>query len=218
MALANVPRMWTTSALKLGVPLKVTRCYTTTRSFHMHARASVDTEGVESREAAVRAEVTRRIQRLGREGRPKDAVAELASMARIGIQPDTQAATALLDACMRSGKIDMAETCFDELFADFLIPDEVTFLVLIRGYGSQDPPRWSDISDTLNMMQNKYQVDPSASTFTALLETCARTNDGVRGEEIITRMIAAGVEPDDYTWDAVKGRKTIRSVLKKHFN
>ena len=42
----------------------------------------------------MRAEVTRRIKKLGREGKPREAVAELANMARLGIQPDTLAATA----------------------------------------------------------------------------------------------------------------------------
>ena len=56
----------------------------------------------------MRADVTRRIKQLGRAGKPREAVAELANMARLGIQPDTLAATALVDACARNGKMDMA--------------------------------------------------------------------------------------------------------------
>lgn len=56
----------------------------------------------------MRADVTKRIKQLGRAGKPREAVAELASMARLGIQPDTLAATALVDACARNGKMDMA--------------------------------------------------------------------------------------------------------------
>lgn len=55
----------------------------------------------------MRASTTRRIKELGRQGKPREAVAELASMAKLGIQPDTIAATALLDACCRNGKMEM---------------------------------------------------------------------------------------------------------------
>lgn len=37
-------------------------------------------------------------------------------MARLGVQPDAMAATALIDACARNGKMDMAMSVFDELF------------------------------------------------------------------------------------------------------
>lgn len=74
------------------------------------------TGGQGALQVQVRAEVTRRIQKLGRLGRAKEAVQELAQMARLGVQPDTQAATALLDACVRAGKLDMAQSVFEELF------------------------------------------------------------------------------------------------------
>lgn len=47
-------------------------------------------------------------------------VTELAEMAKMGVQPDTQAATALLDACARNGKMDMAMTVFEEIFGTLL--------------------------------------------------------------------------------------------------
>lgn len=37
---------------------------------------------------------------------------------RLGVQPDTQAGTALLHACTRNGQIDMAQTVFEELFGE----------------------------------------------------------------------------------------------------
>ena len=71
------------------------------------------------RTSQVRATVTRRIQALGRQKRPKEAVSQLAEMARLGVQPDTQAATALIDACVRNRKMDMAQRVFEELFGTF---------------------------------------------------------------------------------------------------
>ncbi len=50
-----------------------------------------------------------------------------------------------------------------------------------------------------------------------LLEVCSRTNDEVRAAEIIERMDAAGVEPNDLTLEVVRQRKSIRSLLKRTF-
>ena len=68
--------------------------------------------------AGVRAEVTKRIKALGETGRAREAVSELAQMARLGVQPDTQAGTALLHACVRNGQLDMAQAVFEELFGE----------------------------------------------------------------------------------------------------
>ncbi len=59
--------------------------------------------------------VTRRIKQLGRQGRPKEAIKELASLSTLGLQPDTTAATALVDACALRD-IELAQSVFNELF------------------------------------------------------------------------------------------------------
>ncbi|KAG7669851.1 hypothetical protein Ndes2526B_g06209 [Nannochloris sp. 'desiccata'] len=168
-------------------------------------------------EIRVRTEVTRRIKELGRQGKAREAVGELAAMARLGVQPDTQSATALLDACMRSRKVEIAESVFDELFNGLLSPDEVTFAVMLRGYGSQEPPRWTAISNAIATMEKDFGISASTLTYNALLDICSRTNDITRGSEIITRMVAAGIEPDDFTLEAVRQRKSLRSLIKKTF-
>lgn len=58
-------------------------------------------------------------------------------------------------------------------------PDEVTFRVLVRGYGECEPPRWLAISSLLQVMDRKYGIQPSALLYNALLEICARTRDQV---------------------------------------
>jgi len=180
-------------------------------------QVEVTTSLPSAQETKVRVEVTRRIKELGRQGKPKEAVAELAAMARLGVQPDTQSATALVDACMRCSKVDMAESVFHELFGELLVPDEVTFSVIVRGYGDQQPPRWTAISNALTAMEREHGITPTVLTFNALLEVCSRTNDEVRGAEIISRMQAAGVIPDDFTMEAVRQRKSLRSLLKRTF-
>jgi len=39
-------------------------------------------------------------------------------MARLGVQPDSMLGTALVDACARSGHMQMAQAAFEELFGD----------------------------------------------------------------------------------------------------
>lgn len=166
-------------------------------------------------ETRIRSEVTRRIKNLGRQGKVKDAIKELAGMARMGVSPDCQSATALVDACVRSRKMDMAESVFEELFGELLQPDEVAFMVMIRGYGDEYPPRWTNIATVLSTMEHSYGIIPTVLTFNTLLEICSKTNDEERGVEIIDKMQDGGVEPNDLSFEAVKQRKSLRSMLKK---
>ncbi len=175
--------------------------------------STVSTEDRDVRD--VRVEVTRRIKALGRQGKVKDAIKELANMARLGVEPDMLSATALIDACVRSNKMEMAETVFEELFGELLSPDEVAFMVLIRGYGDQYPPQWTQIASTLSVMEHTYGVQPTVLTFNTLLEICSKSNDEERGMEIIDRMDDQAVVPNDGSFEAVKNRKSLRGRLKK---
>lgn len=70
--------------------------------------------------------------------------------------------------------MDMAQSVFDELFGDFLEPDEVAFAVLLRGYGATNPPGWARIDAVLTTMRSKHGIDPSTISYNALLEVRAR--------------------------------------------
>ena len=52
-------------------------------------------------------------------------------------------------------------------------------------------------------------------SFNALLEVCCRTSDIDRGQDIIDRMAADGVEPDEFTEEVVARRRVLRSYLRK---
>ena len=52
---------------------------------------------------------------------------------------------------------------------DFLAPDEVTFAVLLRGYGSKSPPDWVRMDTVLTTMRTKYGLEPTASERRCLL-------------------------------------------------
>lgn len=66
--------------------------------------------------SSIRKDVTNTIKALGRAKKPKEAVAQLRVLAEAKLQPDRQAATALVDACARNGAMVMAQKAFDELF------------------------------------------------------------------------------------------------------
>uniref|UniRef100_A0A061SD09 Pentacotripeptide-repeat region of PRORP domain-containing protein n=1 Tax=Tetraselmis sp. GSL018 TaxID=582737 RepID=A0A061SD09_9CHLO len=179
--------------------------------------AAQDEVAAAERERNVRQEVTRRVKSLGEANKPKEAIQELAQMARMGVQPDTMAATALVHACARNGKMEMAQSVFDELFGSVLEPDTVSFAVLVRGYGAEDPPRWGTIAGILNRMVQDYSLPLTSEIYNAMLDICARTNDVERGIEIMDRMKLEGVDADDFTLQMVTRRKALRSHCKKTF-
>jgi pentatricopeptide repeat protein len=57
----------------------------------------------------------------------------------------------------------------------------------------------------------------AAVTFNALLDVCVRTKDVDRGLDVLDRMEAEGVEPDDLTPGIVQNRRVLRSYLRKKF-
>lgn len=193
-------------------------CRSSSRTAFVTAQVAGPEMTEAQRTSQVRSTVTRRIQALGRQKRPKEAVSQLAEMARLGVQPDTQAATALIDACVRNKKMDMAQSVFEEMFGEFLQPDDVTFSVLMRGYGEMNPPSWVLISGLLKMMDKKFSMKPSLAVHNTLLDICSRTRDEQRGLEIIDMMHSAGLQPDDFTLDVVKQRKVLRSHLKRVYS
>lgn len=54
-----------------------------------------------------------------------------------------------------------------------------------------------------------------AASYNALLEICYKSNDSDRALDVIDRMAADGVEPDDITWDLAARKRTWRSYMRK---
>ncbi|PNH10376.1 hypothetical protein TSOC_002919 [Tetrabaena socialis] len=150
------------AALRSPRPFSSGRAAPALRQFVCRARLEEAAEqSEEERTASARAEVTRRIKTLGAAGRVRDAITALAGLANLGIQPDTRAATALVQACSRD--MELAQSIFEEMFGEFLVPDEVSFAVLLRGYGGLTPPAWPRIDATLTSMRMKYGIEPTAA-------------------------------------------------------
>ena len=98
--------------------------------------------------------------------------------------------------------------------AHALEPDEVVFTELIRGYLASSPPSWTRAMNTLDRME-AFDVVPGALSYNILLAKCADDNELERAEDIVDRMANEGVEPDRFTMEAVKKRRSIRSYAKK---
>jgi pentatricopeptide repeat protein len=180
--------------------------------------------------AQVLAQVTRRIRDHGKAGRIRDAIAELAALSEKGLQPDRLAATALVAACAARPtpqNMTVAEGVFEELFGGgdsddndsedgpLLQPDEVTFAVLLRGYGAATPPLWTKIDATLGRMRRSFGIEPTATSYNALLEVCVRTGDMDRAMDVVDRMADDGVEADAQTALVCGRKRALRAYARK---
>lgn len=93
------------------------------------------------------------------------------------------------------------------------------FAILIRGFGqAANPPDWTAVARLLSRMRSTYGVPMSIAVYNSLLELCANTNDVARAEELIDKMQADGIEPDDYTRNVVEGKRALRTALKRAFS
>jgi pentatricopeptide repeat protein len=179
----------------------------------------LDDELVQKYNTQALIQATRRIKKYGKERQPNLAIRTLADLADQGIQPDMIAATAAIDACVNSNKIELAENVFNELFGkgNLIEPDEVTYAVLIKGYGQdREQPKWSKIKQILQAME-VAGMPLTTCTYNTLLEVCAASNDWERGMQVLDQMADRQVAPDQMTLEIVKKRKILRAHLKKLF-
>ena len=173
------------------------------------------------------------------------------------VLPDSRLATALIDACGRSARFDLALAAFDALFGPGAPegvgpPGEGAMDALLRaaleggsvgggGGGSDErgaeassssssspsassssassatsPKRWRDAAVALDRCA-AAGLEPTVGAFNVLLACASRSRDVERGFEILKKMKSSNVEPDFGTVAAVKGRRALRSFLKKTF-
>ena len=202
-------------------------------------------------------DLTRKVASLGRSGKAELALREVADAVQARqVMPDSRLATALIDACGRSSRFDLALAAFDALFGPGApegvgAPGEGAMDALLRaaleggggggggggGSGgggdgggaempstsnsassspSSSPKRWRDAAVALDRCA-AAGLEPAVGAFNVLLACASRSRDVERGFEILKKMKSSGVEPDSGTVAAVKGRRALRSFLKKTF-
>ena len=96
-----------------------------------------------------------------------------------------------------------------------IVPDEMTFTVLLRALTNSEPPQWAAASALLIKAEREYGQPPSTALFNILVYTCARVNDTERGLALLEKMQDMGVPADDGTLAAVSKRKALRAVVKR---
>lgn len=182
------------------------------------AFSDVETQQLQqTNDAEVRVQVSRKIRQFGKTGKLKSAIEAVRKMQDSGVAPDNVLITSLMDCCIRSKNISMAEDVFNSMFTETLRPDAITFTVLFRAYGTQDPPQWIKIQQLLGRMEMDFDIVPTTSVFNELIDVCSRINDVEKGMDYIERMQALKLEPDWFTFEAIKRRKTLRAHFRKVF-
>ena len=178
--------------------------------------AAADSDAPLTPEEETLRDVTRKLVDCRRRKAAANAVDLLVGLGREGIDPDLFAATTCLGACVAAGKQDLALKVFEEVFEkDVVKPDEVVFAELIRGHLAAQPPAWPRVNALLARMDSQYGVAPTAMTYNILLGKCADDNELERAEDLIDRMADDDVAPDQFTFESVKKRRSIRSYAKK---
>ena len=159
---------------------------------------------------------TTKLRECAKRGAASTAVDLLVGLGAQGVTPDATCATACISACVNGSNMELAQKVYDEIFEKGVcVPDEVAVAEIAKGYLKLDPPGWGRAMQLVNGARQKYGVEPSSVTYNVLLSTCAATNDLMRAEEIVDRMVDEDVPADGYTLKAVEKRRSIRAYVRK---
>ena len=140
----------------------------------------------------------------------------LVGLGREGVTPDAFAATACISACVNGKNMELAQKVYDEIFEkEVCAPDEVAVAELAKGYLNMDPPGWGRAMQLVNGAREKYDIALTSVTYNVLLNCCSASNDLLRAEEIVDRMVDEDVVADMWTLKAVEKRRAIRAYVKK---
>ena len=135
-------------------------------------------------------EATTKLRECAKRGAASTAVDVLVGLGRDGVTPDAFAATACISACVNGRNMELAQKVYDEIFEKGVCdPDEVAVVELAKGYLNADPPGWGRAMQLVNGAKDKYAITLTSVTYNMLLQCCSATNDLMRAEEIVDRMV-----------------------------
>lgn len=129
----------------------------------------------------------------------KDAASALRcyeEMKVLGVQVGVVVLNTLIDACCRSGALSDATQLLDDMARFEIVPDLITYSTLIKGHCSK-----GDLDKALELFgaMRRRGIKPDAIVFNSLLDGCARKELPMLCEQVISDMIAAGVQPSNYS-------------------
>ncbi|CAJ1350505.1 unnamed protein product [Effrenium voratum] len=129
----------------------------------------------------------------------KDAVRALQcyeEMKALGVHIGVVVLNTLIDACCRVGDMARAGELLDDMARLDIVPDLITYSTLIKGYCAK-----GDLDQALALFgaMRRKGIKPDAIVFNSLLDGCARKEMPALCEQVINDMIAAGVQPSNYS-------------------
>lgn len=129
----------------------------------------------------------------------KDAASALRcyeEMKVLGVQVGVVVLNTLMDACCRTANLPQATQLLDDMARFEIVPDLITYSTLIKGHCSK-----GDLDKALELFgaMRRRGIKPDAIVFNSLLDGCARKELPMLCEQVISDMIAAGVQPSNYS-------------------
>jgi pentatricopeptide repeat protein len=100
------------------------------------------------------------------------AVAMVEDVRKLGLKPDDAMVSPLLTACFREAQVKLGQTLFEEFLASGGRPNQVMLCTMVKLYGRCQKLQMA--LDLVELVKNRYNLEPSGPTFTALLQACVR--------------------------------------------
>uniref|UniRef100_A0A0A9DIB2 Pentacotripeptide-repeat region of PRORP domain-containing protein n=1 Tax=Arundo donax TaxID=35708 RepID=A0A0A9DIB2_ARUDO len=133
-------------------------------------------------------------------GRVDDVVAMLRAMQREGettpaSRPDHVTYTTVISALVAAGDMDRARAVLDDMAADGVPANRVTYNVLLKGYCHQ--LQITKARDLFQEMTTKQQsmIEPDVVTYNTLMDGCVLTDDSAGALAVFNEMRSRGIAP-----------------------
>ena len=112
-----------------------------------------------------------------------------------GLERNVYSHTNMLNACVRVGELEKARRVWENMLAENVEPNEVTYTVFVKGLAQS-----GCLDEAMELIETLCAegstVAPNVRTFSTLLRNCVRHADGVNADRCFEAMRGAGVAPD----------------------
>lgn len=125
------------------------------------------------------------------------ALSIFAKMKQDDIVPNIRTLSALTTACARAGMWQKCVALVEGAESMLLVPNVFTFSSAIDG--CRRCGKWEECIKLLDLMQEKYGVEPNDVVFNNVIHACGSAQQKEPAQQIFARMRAAGYVPVSFT-------------------